>query len=113
MTEKIDRYGSLMQETEILRQEIIREMKAQGFTRHFGTQYQASILKAEKTIFEDKEKVIVLLKKYKLLDKTRVPTQRTIAALLTAPAVPEAVKKELSALAKTTRQENLQLEKTE
>ncbi len=113
LAEKIDRYGDLMQQAETLRQEIIREMKAQGFARHFGTQYQASLSTVEKTVFEDKEKVMAFLKKHKLLDKTRVPTQRTIAALLTDPAVPETVKKELAALAKTDGQDCLQLEKTE
>ncbi len=113
LADKIDRYGDLMQETDKLRREIISEMKTQGFTRHFGRHYQAVISSFSKTIFEEKEKVIELLKKHKLLDKTRVPTQSTIAALLTDSSVPQTVKKELAALAKTEPQETLLLEKTE
>ena len=113
LSEKIDRYGSLMQEAEKLQQEIVRDMQAYGFTRHFGRQYQAEVLSSEKPIFEDKEKVVELLKKYRLFDKTRVPTQSTIAALLTDPSVPETVKKELAALAKTQVQKSLQVEKTQ
>ena len=113
LTEKIDRLGALTQEAEKLRREIMAQMKEEGFTRHFGTQYQAQLCATQKTIFEEKEKVLALLKKYKLLDKIRVPTQSTIAALLSDPTVPEAVKKELAALAVIISQETLQIEKTE
>lgn len=113
LSEKIDRYGALTQEAAKLRQEIMDDMQAQGFTRHFATQYQAQISSSQKTVFEEKEKVIEVLKKYNLLDKTRVPTQRTIAALLTDPSVPASAQKELSALAVTTTQNTLQVEKTE
>ena len=113
LAEKIDRLGALTQETEKLRREIMSEMKAQGFTCHFGTQYQAQLAETSKTIFEEREKVVALLKKYNLLDKTRVPTQSTIAALLSDPSVPQRVKDELAALAKTKIQETLQIEKTQ
>lgn len=113
LSEKIDRYGALVQETEKLRQEILDEMKAQGFARHFGNQYQAQLLSSQKTVFDHKEKVLALLQKYHLLDKTRVPTQSTIAALLTDPSVPQTAKKELSSLAQTQTQETLQVEKTQ
>ncbi len=113
LSEKIDRYGTLLQETEKLRREIMAEMKAQHFTRHFGAQYEAQISSSQKTVFEEKEKVMELLQKYNLLGKTRVPTQRTIAALLTDPSVPAEAKKELAALSKTDTQETLQVEKTQ
>lgn len=113
LAEKIDRYGELTQQAHTLRREIIEDMKAQGFTRHFGTRYRAEISSASGTVFEEKEKVVAWLKKHKLLDKTRVPTQRTIAALLTDPAVPETLKQELAAFAKTDLHETLQVEKTE
>lgn len=113
LSEKIDRYGQLTQETDKLRSEIIELMRSQHFTRHFGTQYQAEVSQKEQTVFEDKEKVLALLKKYNLLAKTLVPTQSTIAALLNDPSVPDAVKKQLAALAHHRVQDILSLEKSE
>ena len=97
----------LAKEMQKLRQEITDLMKTNQFVRHFGTQYQAEMTTSKKIIFEDQQQVIDLLKKYKLLDKTRVPTQSTIAALLTDPQVPAQAKKELSKYARTVEKPEL------
>ncbi len=113
LSEKIDRYGALTQELETLRKEIIATMQSQHFTRHFGTQYQAELDTTSKVVFEDRDKVMALLKKHNLLTKTLVPTQSTIAALLTDPDVPTAVKEALKKLAITRDVQTLHLEKTD
>ena len=113
LSDKIDRYGELAQELETLRQEIIRLMQEQHFTRHFGTHYRAELRPISKTVFKDREPVMALLEKYKLLAKTLVPTQSTIAALLNDPQVPAPAKKALQQLATIQEELNLQIEKSE
>ena len=99
LSEKIDRYGELTRQAEQLKKEIMELMQQQHFTQHFGTQYRAELMQAQKTVFKDKEKVLAFLREKKLLDKTRVPTQSTIAALLTDPAVSADDKETLKRLA--------------
>ncbi len=113
LSEKIDRYGSLNEELAQLKDEIIALMKAQQFTRHFGTQYKAEIHTKTATRFQDAEAVMALLRKYNLLAKTLVPTQSTIAALLADPTVPPEAKEALSKLATVQTQEILDMEKTD
>lgn len=113
LSEKIDRYGALFDETDALRKDIVSSMQQHGFTRHFGAHYQVELTHTAKTVFTKREEVLALLQKYHLLDKTRVPTQSTIAALLSDPTVPEEVKKQLTAWAQTTTQENLHVQKTD
>ena len=113
LSEKIDRYGSLNEELAQLKDEIIALMKAQQFTRHYGTQYKAEIHTEIATKFQDAEAVLALLRKYNLLAKTLVPTQSTIAALLADPTVPTEAKTALSKLASVQTQEILDMEKTD
>lgn len=113
LSDKIDRYGALCQEVQTLREEIINSLHAQHFTQHFGSRYKAQLTTTQKTVFEDREKVLALLKKYHLLAKTLVPTQSTLAALLTDPGVAQEVKDELRALCVTHREEKLDVEKTD
>ena len=113
LSEKIDRYGTLVEETEKLKKEIIEIMKQQQFMRHFGSQYKAELQARETTVFDDKEAVLKLLRKYNLLSKTLVPTQSTIAALLNDPSVPNEAKEALSKLALVRRQEILHMEEVD
>lgn len=99
LSEKIDRLGSLQQETESLRREVIAEMEKLGFKRHFGAKFQAEMITHIVTRFTDKQKTLELLRTLKLLNKTLVPTQSTIEALLKDTAVPSAAKEQLRALA--------------
>ena len=110
LAEKIDRYGQLAQEQKKLRQEIIALLKANHFNHHFGTQYKAQLSHTQKTVFQDHEKVVRFLEKHKLLDKTRVPTQTTILALLDDPAVPADVKSKLRALSVVETSDTLTVE---
>ena len=113
LTEKIDRYGALLEEQKQLQKEIADLMRKNNFSRHFGKEYEASLSKIEKKEFTDKEKVVALLQELKLLDKVRVPTQSTILALLTDPSVSASAKAKLGALVHTVSQEHLQIDKTE
>ncbi len=113
LSEKIDRYGNLEVELNKLRQEIIELMKQQKFTRHFGTHYQAELSQKNVVTFEDREAVLTLLRQHGLLSKTLVPTQSTIAALLTDPSVSKEVQQKLLALAFSRLQSNLQVKKVD
>ncbi|MBR5151650.1 MAG: PD-(D/E)XK nuclease family protein, partial [Elusimicrobiaceae bacterium] len=113
LSEKIDRYGDLLQETEQLRQEIIDLMQQHQFSQHFGAQYKAELKEKTGLAFSDKEGVLVLLRNYNLLAKTLVPTQSTIAALLEDPSVSADVKERLAKLAVTKIQTYLDVEKAD
>ncbi len=110
LSKKIDRYGTLETEQKKLRQEIIELMKQQHFSRHFGTQYKAELSQKNVVTFQDKEAVLSLLRQSGLLAKTLVPTQTTIATLLTDPAVPKEVQQKLLALSVSQLRDILNVE---
>lgn len=109
LSEKIDRLGQLAGEEEKLRAEITSLMEKLGFNRHFGARFRAELTHGKKLEFTDKEKTVALLRKLGLLGKTLVPTQSTVAALLSDPSVPEAAKEQLRALARETDRPDLQI----
>lgn len=110
LTEKIDRYGDLLQELEELKREVIRLMKKNNFSRHFGQHYKAELSIAEKTTFEDKEKVMALLREQDLLGKVLVPTQSKIVALLADKTISAQTREKLQKLAHKIEQEVLQVQ---
>ena len=113
LSEKIDRCGTLLEEAKALEKEIISLMKKNNFERHFGKNYKAELSRMEKLEFTDKEKVVELLRTLKLITKVLVPTQSTVAGLLTDPAVPLAAKEKLNAFAKKSEEESLKIQRTE
>ena len=82
LSDKIDRCGAALEDYEKLKKEIIALMQAQHFDRHFGAHYQAELKRLTHTQFNDKQKVVELLRSLNLLHKTLVPTQSTVEALL-------------------------------
>lgn len=110
LSEKIDRCGALLDEAKSLQKEIISLMRKNNFERHFGKQYKAELSRVEKLEFTDKEKVVELLRTLKLLAKVLVPTQSTVARLLTDAAVPAEAKAKLQAFAK--KEEDIQINLT-
>ena len=112
LTDKIDRYGDLLEEAQQLKKEIIDLMKKNNFSRHFGSRYQAQLACVEKWEFTDHEKVVELLRTLKLLAKVLVPTQTTVANLLTDTTVSSAAKEQLRAFAQRKEIDDLKIEKT-
>lgn len=110
LSEKIDRCGALLDEAKSLQKEIISLMRKNNFERHFGKQYKAELSRVEKLEFTDKEKVVELLRTLKLLAKVLVPTQSTVAGLLTDASVPAEAKAKLQAFAK--KEEDIQINLT-
>ena len=86
-------------------------MRKNNFERHFGKNYKAELSRVEKLEFTDKEKVVELLRTLKLLAKVLVPTQSTVAGLLTDATVPAEAKAKLQAFSRKTEEINLNLEK--
>jgi len=113
LSEKIDRCGDLLQEAKQLQKEIIDLMRKNNFERHFGKNYKAELSRVEKLEFTDKEKVVELLRTLKLLAKVLVPTQSTVAGLLTDATVPAEAKAKLQAFSRKTEEINLNLEKAD
>ena len=113
LSEKIDRCGAALEEYENLKKEIISFMQSQHYTRHFGTRYQAQLKEVSHTEFADKQKVVELLRSMHLLQKTLVPTQSTVEALLTDASVSPEQKARLEALGRKTSSTQLELKKTE
>ncbi len=99
LSEKIDRLGELGAESEKLREEIIRLMKKLDYKRQYAGKYQAELTQQTRHHFSDKQKTVELLRKLNLLNKTLVPTQTTIEALLTDATVSAAAKEQILALA--------------
>lgn len=113
LSDKIDRCGALLDEAKQLQKEIIALMRQNNFERHFGKNYKAELSRIEKLEFTDKAKVVELLRTLKLLSKTLVPTQSTVAGLLTDASVPSAAKAKLQAFAVKTEETKLNLTKEE
>lgn len=113
LSAKIDRCGELLEEAKQLQQEIIALMRKNHFERHFGKQFKAELARVEKLEFTDKEKVVDLLRTLKLLAKVLVPTQSTVAGLLTDASVPAQAKAQLQAFARKTEEEKLNIEKAD
>lgn len=113
LSAKIDRCGELLEEAKQLQQEIIALMRKNHFERHFGKQFKAELARVEKLEFTDKEKVVELLRTLKLLAKVLVPTQSTVAGLLTDASVPAQAKAQLQAFARKTEEDKLNIEKAD
>lgn len=113
LSDKIDRCGAALEDYEKLKKEIIALMQAQHFDRHFGAHYQAELKRLTHTQFNDKQKVVELLRSLNLLHKTLVPTQSTVEALLTDNTVPAEQKARLGALGTPQESVELELKKTE
>ena len=113
LSAKIDRCGELLEEAKQLQQEIIALMRKNHFERHFGKHFKAELARVEKLEFTDKEKVVDLLRTLKLLAKVLVPTQSTVAGLLTDASVPAQAKAQLQAFARKTEEEKLNIEKAD
>lgn len=88
-------------------------MRQNNFERHFGKNYKAELSRIEKLEFADKAKVEELLRTLKLLSKVLVPTQSTVAGLLTDASVPADAKAKLQAFAAKTEDVKLDFEKVE
>ena len=113
LADKIDRCGALLDEAKILQKEIISLMHKHNFERHFGKNYRAELARIEKLTFTDKEKVIELLRTFKLLSRVLVPTQSTVVGLLQDVSVPTEAKEKIQALAQKTEEVNINFEKAD
>ncbi len=109
LSEKIDRLGALLREEKQLRTQIVQTMEKLNRKRHFGTGFSAELTQKKRRTFADAPKTVELLRNLKLLNKTLVPTQSTIAALLDDASVPEDAKEKLRALCKEESEPDLQI----
>ncbi len=113
LTEKIDRLGEITHEQRRLRQEIMALMEKLGYKRHFGTKFRAELVQTQKLEFPDKQKTIDTLRELHLLAKTLVPTQSSIAALLSDDSTSAEAKAKLEALLSKTQQTDLEITEAE
>ncbi len=109
LSNKIDRLGALAAEEKQLKTEIADLMNKRGYKRHFGAKFRAELSQTNKIEFADNQKVVDLLRSLHLLNKTLVPTQSTVSALLSDPAVSEDSKAKIRALATQIQITDLQI----
>lgn len=113
LSEKIDRLGAVQTEEKRLREEISALMGKLGYKRHFGSKFRAETRQSKKLEFSDKQKTLELLRSLRLLNKTLVPTQKSIAALLEDPSVSAQDKARLRELAEETSRTDVQISEAE
>ncbi|MBR2865018.1 MAG: PD-(D/E)XK nuclease family protein [Elusimicrobiaceae bacterium] len=109
LSEKIDRLGEITAEEKKLRQEIVALMNQLGYQRQYATKYQAELKTSKKLTFADRQKVVDFLRKAHLLQKTLVPTQSRIEALLSDSSVDENLKAQLLALGQEEKIEDIEI----
>ena len=88
---KIDRLGELAAQSdkiaadmETLRKEISALMRERGFTRHFGKKFQAKLDKTQRFEIADDKALLAALTETGLLQRTLVPTRKTVEKLLSS-----------------------------
>ncbi len=112
LAEKIDRLGEITQEQQTLEQEILALLQKNKFERHFGKQYKAELVADDKITLTDPAKVVALLQKLNLLNKTLAPTKTTVARLLTDDSVSAQDKAQLQKLVQVLKAWRVRIEKS-
>ncbi len=112
LAEKIDRLGEITQEQQTLEQEILALLQKNKFERHFGKQYKAELVSDDKITLTDPAKVVALLQKLNLLNKTLAPTKTTVARLLTDDSVSPQDKAQLQKLVQVVKAWRVRVEKS-
>ncbi len=103
LARKIDKLGTVQDDLNKLKTEVIKQMQALKLQRHFGKEYNVVLEEKEHLNFADEKAVIALLKKENLLGKTLVPTLETIEDLFKNEQVSLEQKQALGALAKKVK----------
>lgn len=101
----IDELGELQEslfqqkeQEEKLKAAILSALSSKGFVRAFGKRYQASRAATERWEFSDKKKVLELIKRAGLYEKTLAPSAPKVEQLMSDPALPPDVRARLSEL---------------
>ena len=113
LSDKIDAYGHALSKAKTLEREIIDAMKKEDINRHFGKEFEVSLLKEEKLDFQDRQKTVETLKEMNLLGKTLVPTLGKIKALLESDFIKPEEREALLKLARYSTEYELKCSKTE
>ena len=112
LAEKIDRLGEITQEQQKLEQEILALLQKNKFEKHFGKNFKAELVSDDKITLTDTAKVVALLQKLNLLNKTLAPTKTTIARLLSDDSVSPQDKAQLQKLVQIVKAWRVRVEKS-
>ncbi len=112
LAEKIDRLGEITQEQQKLEQEILALLQKNKFEKHFGKNFKAELVADDKITLTDPAKVVALLQKLNLLNKTLAPTKTTVARLLTDDSVSAQDKAQLQKLVQVVQAWRVRVEKS-
>jgi hypothetical protein len=85
---------------EDLREEILGLLRKKGYLRAFGAQYEASLASEERWEFEDRLKVVEVLKKHLLYDKVLKPSAPEVQKLMKDENLPAEARRDLEKLGK-------------
>lgn len=113
LSEKIDAYGRTLREAKTLERAIIAAMRKEEINRHFGKEFEVSLIKEEKLDFTDRQKTVETLKEMNLLGKTLVPTLGKIKELLESDFIKPEQREVLLKLAQFSTEYKLNCSKTE
>jgi RecB family exonuclease len=101
----IDRYGEtaqkiaeLQEQNEALKAEIVAKLKERGYVRAFGKNFEIARAGSERWEFQDKKKVLELIKKAGLYDRVLAPSAPLVQQLMADPDLDSSVKSELKGL---------------
>jgi RecB family exonuclease len=107
LADLVDRYGKMKEQVheleaniEDLREEILGLLRKKGYLRAFGSQYEASLASEERWEFEDRLKVVEVLKKHLLYDKVLKPSAPEVQKLMKDENLPPEARRDLEKLGK-------------
>lgn len=114
----VDKYGklkeqakSLEEEAERLKERILASLEIKNYVRAFGQHFEVSRSVEEKWEFQDREKVLEILRQHGLYEKILIPSAQAVQRLMKDPALPPAARKKLEALGAKTEQKVLRCRK--
>jgi hypothetical protein len=112
----VDKYGELLEksslvgeELQALKDKLLSALKAKGYVRAFGKKFEVSRAASEKWEFEDKKKVLDLIKKAGLYDKILAPSAPKVEALLSDPQLDLDLKARLTELGERVERSDLKV----
>jgi hypothetical protein len=110
---KMDEAARVQAESDQLSQALAEKLRAKGWTRAFGSAYEAALSVEEKWEFDDKAKVLDSIRKSGHWDDIQAPSGPLVQKLMNNPALPPDLRKRLEALGRKVSRPVLRAKRTE
>ena len=120
LAQLVDRYGRLLEaaaqqkaEADKVAEAIAATLQEKGWVRAFGSSYEVGLVEEKKWEFEDKAKVLDVVRKAGLWDDILAPSAPLVQKLMQSPSVPAEVRAKLEALGERIEKTSLRCKKIE